>query len=60
MAASFRSTYEWRYAATIFSPWTRGSAQERRVSLVVSGKGSLRVKVGGCRTGHVVLRVAVG
>lgn len=35
----------------VFSPWTRGNGHERFVSVVVTGKGSVRVEVGSCRVG---------
>jgi hypothetical protein len=40
-------------------PWTRGSSNERTVSLVVKGKGNLTVKVGSCRVGFRTLDVVV-
>ncbi|MEO8384642.1 MAG: M14 family metallopeptidase [Betaproteobacteria bacterium] len=40
-------------------PWTRGSGNERSVSLVVTGKGQLRVKVGSCRVGFKTLTIEV-
>jgi len=36
----------------VFFPWTRGNAHERFVTLVVQGKGKLRVKVGSVRVGY--------
>jgi len=45
---------------SIFMPWTRGNGHERFVTLVASGKGTLRVKVGSCRVGYRTLDVPVG
>ena len=40
-------------------PWTRGSSNERAVSLVVKGTGQLKVKVGSCRVGFKTLAIEV-
>jgi hypothetical protein len=45
---------------SIFMPWTRGNGHERFVTLVVEGKGTLRVNVGSCRVGYRTVDVAVG
>ncbi len=36
---------------TVFSPWTRGNAHERFVTLLVAGAGRVHVEVGSCRVG---------
>ena len=41
----------------IFFPWTRGNAHEKFVTLVVSGKGTLKVKVGSVRVGYRTLDI---
>jgi hypothetical protein len=45
--------------ATAFFPWTRGNVHERFVTLVVRGKGRLRVKVGSVRVGQRTLELRV-
>ena len=44
----------------IFLPWTRGNVNEKTVTLVAEGTGTLRVKVGSCRVGFqtVVVEIA--
>lgn len=42
-----------------FFPWTRGNVNERFVTLVVHGRGSLEVKVGSVRVGTRSVTVAV-
>ena len=44
---------------TVFSPWTRGNAHERYVTLLVAGSGRVRVEVGSCRVGLQQLVVDV-
>jgi len=46
--------------ASIFMPWTRGNGHERFVTLLVEGRGTLRVTVGSCRVGHQSLDIEVG
>jgi hypothetical protein len=46
--------------SSIFMPWTRGNAQERFVTLVAEGRGTLTVKVGSSRVGYRSVEVAVG
>ncbi len=46
--------------ANIFRPWTRGTGHEKFLSLVVQGRGQLRVTVGSCRVGHQTIKVEVG
>jgi hypothetical protein len=48
------------YASSLFLPWTRGSVSEKVVTLVVKGKGALRVSVDSCRIGSVRTTVEVG
>jgi hypothetical protein len=36
---------------SVFSPWTRGNAHERFVTLLVAGSGRVQVEVGSCRVG---------
>ena len=43
----------------IFFPWTRGNVNERFVTLVVHGRGSLEVKVGSVRVGTRSVTIAV-
>ena len=45
--------------ANVFFPLTRGNAHERFVTLVVQGRGKLRVKVGSVRVGYRELVIAV-
>ena len=45
--------------ASIFMPWTRGSAHERFVTLVVEGKGTLSATVGSCRVGYLTVDVEI-
>jgi hypothetical protein len=49
-----------RFGGSIFSPWTRGNAQEKHVTLVVEGKGQLAFKAGSCRVGAVHGTIAIG
>jgi len=44
---------------TIFAPWTRGSVHEKHVTLVVEGRGKLKLKVGSCRVGFRSLEIAI-
>jgi hypothetical protein len=44
---------------TVFSPWTRGNAHERFVTLLVAGSGRVHVEVGSCRVGLQQLVVDV-
>jgi hypothetical protein len=46
--------------SSVFSPWTRGNAHERFVTLVVQGSGTLRVQVDSCRVGSYAVDVTVG
>ena len=43
----------------VFFPWTRGNVHERFVTLVLQGKGKLRVKVGSVRVGYRTLELAI-
>jgi hypothetical protein len=45
--------------ANVFFPWTRGNVHEKFVTLVVQGKGKLRVKVGSVRVGYRELVIPV-
>jgi hypothetical protein len=47
-------------AGSVFAPWSRGNGHERRVTLRVRGRGTLRVEVGSARTGTLALELAVG
>lgn len=40
-------------------PWSQGNGHERMVTLRVRGRGTLRVEVASCRSGTLVLEVAV-
>jgi hypothetical protein len=42
---------------SIFFPWTRGNVHERFVTLVVEGKGKVRVRVGSARVGFRTVEV---
>jgi hypothetical protein len=42
---------------SIFSPWTRGNAHERFVTLVLAGSGEAKVKVGSARVGFQTVTV---
>ena len=44
----------------IFFPWTRGNVHEKFVTLVVRGRGKVKVRVGSVRTGFRTLAVDVG
>ena len=46
--------------SSVFSPWTRGNAHERFVTLVVRGAGTLRVQVRSCRVGSYAVELKVG
>lgn len=46
--------------ASVFAPWTRGNANERYVTLVVAGRGTVQVEVASCRAGVLSLQVVVG
>jgi len=37
---------------TIFAPWTRGNIHEKFVTLVVEGRGRIKLRVGSCRVGY--------
>jgi len=43
----------------IFFPWTRGNVHERFVTVVVEGKGKLRVRVGSARVGFKTVEVTI-
>jgi hypothetical protein len=43
----------------IFFPWTRGNVHERFVTIVVEGKGKLRVRVGSARVGFRTVEVTI-
>jgi hypothetical protein len=43
----------------IFFPWTRGNVNEKFVTLVVQGRGTMRVKVGSVRVGFRTLEVEI-
>jgi Zinc carboxypeptidase len=43
-----------------FAPWTRGNGHERFVSLVVEGRGTVRVRLHSCRVGEYRVDVPVG
>jgi hypothetical protein len=45
---------------SVFSPWTRGNAHERFVTLVTTGTGRVHLEVGSCRVGRHALVVDVG
>ena len=45
--------------ATAFFPWTRGNAHEKFVTLVVRGRGTLRVRVGSVRVGQRTLELRI-
>jgi hypothetical protein len=45
--------------ANVFVPWTRGNPHEKFVTLVVQGKGQLRVKVGSVRVGYREIALAI-
>jgi hypothetical protein len=45
--------------ANVFFPWTRGNVHEKFVTLVVEGKGKLKVKVGSVRVGYLEKEIAV-
>ncbi len=45
--------------ANVFFPWTRGNAHEKFVTLVVQGRGKLRVKVGSVRVGYRELVIPI-
>ena len=47
------------HGISIFMPWTRGNAREKTVSLVVSGRGKLQLRVGSCRVGWQTLAVPI-
>jgi hypothetical protein len=42
---------------SIFFPWTRGNVHERFVTLVVEGKGKVKVRVGSARVGYRTVEV---
>jgi hypothetical protein len=41
----------------VFSPWSRGNGHERFVTVVVEGKGVLKLDVASCRNGRWSLEV---
>jgi hypothetical protein len=43
--------------ANVFFPWTRGNVHEKFVTLVVQGKGKVRVKVGCVRVGYRTVEI---
>jgi len=43
----------------IFFPWTRGNVHERFLTLMVEGKGKLRVRVGSARVGFRTVEVTL-
>ena len=45
--------------SSVFSPWTRGNAHERFVTLVVQGTGTLRVQLRSCRVGNYAVELVV-
>ena len=45
--------------SSVFSPWTRGNAHERFVTLLVQGSGRVKVRVRSCRTGNLSIEVPV-
>ncbi len=45
--------------ANVFFPWTRGNVHEKFVTLVVQGRGKVKVKVGSVRVGYRSLEVQV-
>ena len=45
---------------SIFFPWTRGNVHEKFVTLVVRGKGKLRVKIGSVRVGYRTVELHIG
>lgn len=44
----------------LFLPWTRGSVSEHKATLVVKGKGTLRLAVESCRVGRTEKTLEVG
>jgi len=44
---------------SVFSPWTRGNAHERFVTLVVAGSGTLHLELSSCRVGVQTLAVDI-
>jgi hypothetical protein len=45
---------------SVFAPWTRGNGNERVVTLVAAGRGTVHIEVGSCRVGVRSLVVDVG
>lgn len=45
------------YGSSVFSPWTRGNSHERFVTLVLMGRGPVKVKVGSARVGFLEIAV---
>jgi hypothetical protein len=45
--------------ASVFSPWTRGNSHEKFVTLVLAGKGDVKVKVGSARVGFQETTIAI-
>lgn len=46
--------------SSVFSPWTRGNGNERFVSLVLSGRGDVTLRVGSARVGFQTLVLDLG
>ncbi|MBE7941607.1 MULTISPECIES: M14 family metallopeptidase [Ramlibacter] len=45
---------------SVFSPWTRGNAHERFVTLVLAGRGSAQLRIGSARVGFQTLSLDLG
>jgi hypothetical protein len=45
--------------SNVFFPWTRGNVNERFVTLVVQGRGTLKVRVGSVRVGYRTLAIDI-
>jgi len=45
--------------SSVFSPWTRGNAHERFITLLAQGPGRLRVQVESCRVGRMEVEVVL-
>jgi hypothetical protein len=46
------------HGVSIFFPWTRGNVHERFMTLVVEGKGTVKVRVGSARVGFRTVELA--
>jgi hypothetical protein len=46
--------------ANAFSPWTSGNRHERFVTLLVAGRGRLKVELSSCRVGTQTLEIELG